>query len=84
MTEAFDDFFLHEAIQINQVADHARFRIDGPAYGHLQLIVVPVAVRVIALAIGFAVPLVGHVAGVQAMRCREQIPSGQVGLHASP
>ena len=84
VAEVGQDLALDESVEIHQVAYHAGARVHPSAYGDLELVIVSVAVRVIALAVGLAVPRVGHLRAVQAVRGREQVAPGKVILHASP
>ena len=68
MVVALEDCVVHKAIQIDQIADHAGLVIDRPADGDLDHVVVPMSVRIIALAIGRAVFFRRHLVAVQAVR----------------
>ena len=84
MTKALKDFAMDETIQIDQIAYHSGVRIDGAADRHFDVVVVPVAVRIVALAIGLAIPVVGHAVAVQAVGGREQVAAREIRFHASP
>src|SRR5207248_6530184 len=66
-------------VKINQVADHAIF-VHLPADGNFENIIMPMPVRVVALAVSGAVLFFGYLLAMQAMRCREAIAAGEVGL----
>src|SRR5260370_19696973 len=51
MIEWLDDFSRNVTVEIAQVRDHARRRINLSRYGDLHDVVMPMAVRVIALAV---------------------------------
>jgi hypothetical protein len=67
------DLPLGERIQIDQIADHPCRCIYGASDRHIHDVVVPMAVRVVALAEHASVLLVGHVAAVQAVRRAEAV-----------
>ena len=71
---------VHAFVQIDQVADHAVL-VYVAAKRDLQDVIVPVAVRVIALAVGGAVLGVRHVLAMQPVRGREPIAAGEMGFH---
>jgi hypothetical protein len=58
--EAGEHFPFNEAVEIDEVADHAGALVDRAADGDFESIVVAVSVGVIALAIGSAVLFSGH------------------------
>ena len=66
------NFPLDTAIEIDQIADHA-IRVNLPADRNLKHVIVPMPVRVVALAISGAVLLLRHLIAMQAMRCREAV-----------
>ncbi len=84
MVVAFEDLGAHEAIQIDQIADHAGLLIDRSTDGYFDGVVVTVSVGIIALAIGRAVFFLRHFVAMQAVRRRKHVSPGQVRLHASP
>ncbi len=49
---AGEHFPFDETIQVAEVADHAGFHVDLPADGDLDGVVVAVAVRIVAFAVG--------------------------------
>src|SRR5437879_2131822 len=79
--ETSDNFPLHTFVQINQIADHARTLIHLPAEGDFERVVMPVSMRIIALAVGHAIFFAGHRIAVQAVRGGEAITTTQMGLH---
>src|SRR5208337_214581 len=50
MVERVEHFPAHDVLQLLQVNDESRLRIDGALHGHFQGVVVPVPVGVVALA----------------------------------
>ena len=80
----FDDLRVHEAIQLDQVANHARTFIHRPADCDLQPVVMAVSVGIIAFAISGRVLRGRHAVAVQAVRGREPVTPRQIRLHASP
>ena len=58
MVKALQYRCLHDFIECCQVDDHAGFAVDGAADKHLNDIVVPVAVWVVALAVGCSIFLI--------------------------
>jgi len=61
-------------VEIDQVADHA-ISVNLSADSHLQHIIVSVAVRIVALAVGSPVFRLRHVVAVQPVRSRESVSS---------
>jgi hypothetical protein len=57
-------------IEVDQIADHSVF-IDPAADGDLQNVVMPMAVGVVAFAVGGTVLVIGQLDAVEAMRCGE-------------
>jgi len=71
VTKALKDFAVDETIQIDEIAYHSGVQIDCAADRHFDVVVVPVTVRIVALAIGLAIPVIGHALAVEAVRGRE-------------
>ena len=67
-----------ERIQIAQVADHSGFRVDGAAERDLDDVVVPVPVRIVALAVDGAIVVRGEGVRVQPVRRAEVIAAREV------
>ena len=72
MIERLDHFALHEGIQIAQIRDHSRRRIHRPGHRYFHHVVVPVPVRIVALAIDALVLLLAELRAVQAVRRRKR------------
>jgi len=72
---------MNAVIEVSQIADHAVF-VDLPAERDFQNVVMPVAVRVVALAISRTVLCIGHLAAVETVRCGEAVAAIQICLHA--
>ena len=68
MAKTLQDFFLHKAVQINQIADHPCLGINLPRNRDLHGVIVTVAMRVIAFAVDGLVLCGGHVIAVQPVR----------------
>ena len=75
---------MHKRIEIHQIANHAGTGIDSARNRDLHGIIVAVTVRIVALAIDGLVLRGRHFLAMQPVGRREQIPSCEVGLHASP
>ena len=84
MAKTFQDFFLHKAIQVNQIAYHPGPGINLPRDRNLQRVIVAVAIRVVALAVDGLVLFRGHVIAMQPVRSGKPVAPCQIGLHASP
>jgi hypothetical protein len=78
---AGEHFPFDEAVEIDEVADHAGGGIDGAADGDFEGVVVTVSVRVVAFAVSGDVFFGGHVGAMQAVRGREAIAAGEVSFH---
>ncbi len=50
--EALENFAFHEAIQIDEIADHAGLVVHLPAHRDFQRVVVAVSIRIVAFAVG--------------------------------
>ena len=73
---------LHDFIECCHVDDHAGFAVDGAANEHLNDIVVPVAVGVVALAVGCSICLVRKRVGMEPVAGTEHVSAAEVGgLH---
>jgi hypothetical protein len=59
---------LHAAIQVGQVANHSRNRINLPAYRYLNDVVMPVAVGIAALSVHGVILFLVVSLGIQTMR----------------
>jgi hypothetical protein len=84
MVKSIDHVFLYATIQVGQIANHTRDWIHRAAHRNLNHIVMPMAVRIAALAVDFPVFLLAVGVGIQAMRCTEDVSPRQVSSHASP
>jgi hypothetical protein len=82
--EAIEDFFAHTIIELNQIADHAGFGIDGSNYDHLDDVIVAVAMRVIALSVDGSILRFAELVGMQTVRSTERVAASEVGFHGSP
>jgi hypothetical protein len=81
MFVARQDFARHETVQDRQIADHARARIHRTADRDFQRVVMTVAVRIVALAVGGAVLLGRHFLAVQPVRSGKPVSPGEVCFH---
>ena len=84
MIEAFENFAVHKAVQISQIANHAGALIDRTANRDFERVVVAVPVGIVALAVRRRIFCIRHGLAMQPMGSRKHVPPGQVGLHASP
>src|SRR5579863_9363928 len=75
---AGEHFPFNKTVEIDEVADHAGAGVDRAADGDFEGVVVAVAVRVVALAVGGDVFLGGHLRAVQAVRRREVVAAGEM------
>ncbi len=80
---AGEHFPFDEAVEIDEVADHAGALVDRAADRDFEGVVVAVSVRIVAFAIGGAVLVVGHLCAVQAVRGGEEVAAGEMGFHDS-
>src|SRR5216683_1043361 len=74
--ETSDNFPPYTFVQINQVADHSRTLIHLPAYRDFERVVMPVSMRIIALAVGRLVLRLRHPLTVQPVRGGETVAAG--------
>src|ERR1017187_4919365 len=77
-------FPLHQFIQHGNVHRPAGRPLQRPAYAHFHHVVVPVAVRIIALAIKPPILFLAQFAGMQAVRGGELVAPGYAEHSASP
>ena len=68
MIVAIYDLLFHKTIQVHQVANHAGTRIHVAADGDLHNVIMPMAIRIVALAIGCQILFRRHRLVMQAMR----------------
>jgi hypothetical protein len=79
--ETKEHFPFDEAVEIDEVADHASSLIDLAAYRDFECVVVAVSVGIIALSVGSKIFGGRHVGIVETMRSGEAIAAGKVGFH---
>src|SRR5262249_14452318 len=80
----FKNFAVHEAIQIGKIANHSSIRSRRSAYRHLENVIMSMPERIVALAVNPAVLFLAHGFVMEAMRCREFVPTGEICPHSSP
>jgi hypothetical protein len=80
--ESLQDLIPNHPVQNGQVDNHPRSRINLPGYGHLQHVVVPVAVRAVTLAVEALVFLRRERSVMESMRSGETIAPGQINHHS--
>ena len=74
--EILEHLLGHQPIQRWNVHHLPGRRIHRTGGGHIQHVVVPMPVRIVALAVQFAILLFGECAGMQAVRSREPVAPG--------
>ena len=84
MIVALEYLAMHEAVEVDQIADHARLIIDGPTHRDFDHVVVAVSVGIVALAIDRAVFFFGKLLAVQAVRGGKHVAPREVDDHAAP
>jgi hypothetical protein len=84
VVEAFDDLGVYHGIERREIHHHSRFRIHGSRNQHFYDVIMAMAVRMIALAIGGAILLGSQCVGMQTMAGAEQVTAAKVRVHASP
>ena len=78
--ESGDDGTVYALVQIDEIADHSVL-VYLASDGDFENVVMPVAIGVVALAVGCAVLFLGHPLAVQAMGCGEAEAAGEMGFH---
>src|SRR3954452_18248935 len=79
-----EDFAFHEAVEVEEIADHTGLRLDVAADRDLESVVVAVSIRIVAFAVGDGVFRIGHAIAMQTMGGAEAISPCEIGLHSSP
>ena len=64
---AGEHLFFDEAVEIDEIEDHAGVLVNRAADGNFQRVVVAMSVRVVALAVGGEILGGGHFCAVQAV-----------------
>ncbi len=76
-----EHFPFDEAVEIDEIADHTCAWIDRAADGDFESVVVSVAVRVVALAVGREIFFERHLGAVETVRRREVVAASEMGFH---
>ncbi len=76
-----EHFPFDDAVEIHQIADHARGLVDRAADGHLERVIVAVPVRVVAFAVSGKIFFGGHVRTMQPVRRGEVVAASEMGFH---
>jgi hypothetical protein len=79
--ETKEHFPFDEAVEIDEVADHASSLIDLAAHRDFERVVVAMSVGVVALAVGREIFGRRHVGAVEPVRGREAVAAGEMGFH---
>src|SRR5260370_5024546 len=84
MIEWLDNLASHVTIEIGKIGNHPRGPINRSGYGNLHHVVVPMPIRVIALAVDSLVFGFIPLRAVQTMRSRQLVAPRQLQPHAAP
>ncbi len=82
LVEGLENFALDERVEVAQICDHPGRWINRAGDSHFQRVIVPVAVRIIALAIDALIFRVAQLRRVQTMRSREIVAPRKREFHA--
>jgi hypothetical protein len=75
MVKSVDNVTLDTVVEVSEVADHPGDRVHLAAYGHLDCVVMAVAMRIAALAVNGEVLLGAVSLGVQTVRGAKDVSS---------
>ena len=75
MVERRHDFAPHQGIQHPDLHRLSRRRVERSAHADIHDIIVAVTMRIITLAVQFAVLVLAQLFGMQTVRCREFVAS---------
>ena len=78
MIEFFEDMAFDKGVQIREIGDHPRSRINSPGKAHFQDIVVAVPVRIVALPENAVILFLGQTLAVEPMRGNKAVPAAEV------
>jgi hypothetical protein len=71
--EWLEDVLTNDTVDVNEVADHPGRTIDLAADGDFNGVIMAMAIRIVAFAIGLTITLLGECLIVQAMRSRNPV-----------